>query len=109
MIIGMDDTTRGRLESRGLPTTCPVVTAPNGDLVFQNKYFPWKLPAAEKTPSFSRRTGLGAVFEKWTQHELVEFLDDYLDHKDICTLAQTTREWHFFASTEKYVSESLAA
>lgn len=99
----MDETTRARLESRGLPATCPVVTAPNGDLVFQNKHYPWTLPAADKTPVFSRRYGLGAgLFEHWTQHELVEFLDDYLDCKDICTLAQTTKEWHFFASSEKY-------
>lgn len=99
----MDERTRSRLSARGLPTTCPVVTAPNGEIVYQNKYYPWRLPSEENTPTYSRRHGLGVGFEKWTQHELVEFLDDYLECKDICALACTTKEWNFFASSEKYV------
>lgn len=98
----MDDTTRSRLQARGLPTTCPVVTGPSGEVVYQNKYYPWKLPPVEQTPTFSRKHGLGIGFEKWTQFQLVEFLDDYLDCKDILTLSCTTKEWQFIASSEKY-------
>lgn len=99
----MDEATRGRLAARGLRTDCPAISAPNGDIVYQNKYFPWTLPSVEKTPVFSRRNGLGIGFEKWSQHELVEFLDDYLECADILALASTSKEWNFFASSEKCV------
>jgi len=97
----MDEATRKRLESRGLPISCPAISSPSGEVVYQNKYYPWKLPAVENTPTFSKLYGLGAGFEKWGQYTLVEFLDDYLDIPDILKLASTTREWLFIASSEK--------
>lgn len=98
----MDEATRKRLESRGLPISCPAISSPSGEVVYQNKYYPWKLPAVENTPTFSKLYGLGVGFEKWSQYTLVEFLDDYLDIPDILKLASTTREWLFIASSEKY-------
>jgi hypothetical protein len=76
----------------------PFVLDANGEKVYQLKYQP--TPPANPIV-YNREIGLG-LFCKWTYREIREFLDDYLEIKDILTLACTSKEWNFFCRDEKY-------
>lgn len=96
----MDEETKIRFKNRELPYTIPQIIDPETQIiVYQNKYYPWKLRDIQV---YSRIHGLGFGFEKWSQNNIVEFLDDYLECKDILTLGTTSKEWNFFCSSEKY-------
>eukprot|EP01127_Copromyxa_protea_P005331 TRINITY_DN15276_c0_g1_i1.p1 TRINITY_DN15276_c0_g1~~TRINITY_DN15276_c0_g1_i1.p1 ORF type:complete len:521 (+),score=75.88 TRINITY_DN15276_c0_g1_i1:27-1565(+) len=83
--------------------TCnvPSVTLDNGEVVYQIKHYPFKVP--DNPPiHIDRDTSLG-LFSCLSYYELTSFIDDILwpDIGSILALGCTSRAWNWYTSNEK--------
>lgn len=79
-------------------TNCPKIVTDNNKVVYQHKYFPFKV---SKIETFTNE-GLG-LFALLPTDELIDFIFTYLKIPDILRLASTSKEFNYICSIDKYV------